>query len=162
MTNRGSRSRVRHAIIYSSAFLLLVVVIAFLIAGINDVRRARHLRDDICKLELGKSTFADVSAIFPKYQGFVLSHDDISSACSPEGCDYLLIVENPISRLISILPRTALCAKVQISENTLRTRSIHIFESNGQLYREAFVQQSLNSHFSEDVHVITRSKMPAV
>ncbi len=115
---------------------------------------------DICKLELGKSTLADVSRIFPKYGGYVGSHDDTGPSCSPDGCFYVLYVENPISKLIPIFPRTALFATVRIFDNTLRERSLSIAETKGQHYSEAFVKQSADSHFKEDTRIITESMVP--
>src|SRR5467141_2120234 len=106
MTNANPRRRVLDRLGYLSACLFLFSAIAFLIVGIRGARRARRLRDDICKLELGKTTFAEVSRIFPQYEGYVRTHDDIPLSCSPEGCFYVLFVENPISRVIPIFPRT--------------------------------------------------------
>jgi hypothetical protein len=159
MTNENPRRWPRRAG-YFSACLFLFGVIVFLILGLRVARRAGRLRDDICKLELGKTTFAEVSRIFPQYDGYVRTHDDIPSSCSPEGCFYVLLVENPISRVIPIFPRTGLFATVQISANTIRARSIAIAVARGQRYREAFVQQSTDSHFKEDPRIITESKMP--
>ena len=62
---------------YFSASLFLFAVIVFLIVGIKEARRAKLLRNEICKLELSKSTFADVSRIFPKYEGYVPTHDNM-------------------------------------------------------------------------------------
>src|SRR5882724_9596271 len=159
MTNENPRRWPRR-IGYFSACLFLFGVIVFLILGLRVARRARRLRDDICKLELGKTTFAEVSRIFPQYEGYVRTHDDIPSSCSPEGCFYVLFVESPIPRVIPIFPRTGLLATVQISANTIRARSLGIAGAKGQRYREAFVQQSTDSHFKEDTHIITESKMP--
>jgi hypothetical protein len=160
MTNDGPRTRILRRIGYSSASLLTFGVIAFFSVGTRDARRAKRLRDDICKLELGTSTFADVSRIFPQYAGYVRTHDDVPSSCTPAGCFYVLYVENPISKLIPVFPRTGLFATVRISENTLRARSLSIAEAKGQRSREAFVQQSADSHFKEDTRIITESKMP--
>jgi hypothetical protein len=149
-----------HRVGYFAASLFLLSAIVFLIVGMKDARRAGHLREDICKLELGKSTFADVSRIFPKYGGYVGSHDDTGPSCSPNGCFYVLYVENPISKLIPIFPRTALVATVRVFDNTLRERSLSIAETNGQNYSEAFVKQSADSHFKEETRIITESMVP--
>src|SRR5260370_12449054 len=159
MMDQNRRRRILHSLGCLSACLLLIGVIAFLIVGIRDAQRADRLRSEICKLELGKSTFAEVSRIFPQYKGYVRSHDDVPPSCSPEGCFYVLYVENPISKLIPILPRTGLFATVRISENTLRERSLSIAETRGQRYREAFVQQSTDSHFKEDTRIIMESML---
>jgi hypothetical protein len=144
---------------FLSAGLFLFGVVALLIVGTRDAQHAKRLRDDICKLELGKSTFADVSRIFPQYEGYVQTHD-VPQSCSPEGCFYVLYVENPVSKVIPIVPRTGLFATVRISQNTLRARSLSIAETKGQHCREAFVQQSADSHFKEDTRIITESMMP--
>ncbi len=160
MANDAPGTRTLRRMGYSSVSLLVFGVIAFFSVGIRDARRAKRLRDDICKLELGKSTFADVSSIFPQYAGYVRTHDDVPSSCTPAVCFYVLYVENPISKLIPVFPRTGLFATVRISENTLRARSLSIAEAKGQRSREAFVQQSADSHFKEDTRIITESKMP--
>jgi hypothetical protein len=160
MTSDNPLRRVLHRIGYFAASLFLLSVIVFLTVGIEDARRAGHLRSDICKLELGKSTFADVSRIFPKYGGYVGSHDDTPPSCSPDGCFYVLYVENPISKLIPIFPRTAVFATVRILDNTLRERSLSIAQTKGQHYSEAFVKQSADSHFKEDARIITESMVP--
>jgi len=160
MTNANPRRRVLDRLGYLSACLFLFSAIAFLIVGIRGARRAGRLRDDICKLELGKSTFAEVSRIFPQYEGYVRTIEDVPSSCSPDGCSHVLYVENPISKLIPIFPRTGFFATVRISGNTLRARSLGIVEAKGQRYREAFVQQSADSHFQEDIRIITESKVP--
>ena len=158
--NEVPRNRIFRNIGYVLGSLLALSVIAFVSVGIREARRAKRLRDDICKLELGTSTFADVSRIFPQYAGYVRSHDDVSSSCTPAGCFYVLYVENPIPKLIPVFPRTGLFATVRISENRLRARSLSIAEAKGQRSREAFVQQSADSHFKEDTRIITESKMP--
>jgi hypothetical protein len=160
MTNENPIRRTLYRIGYFAASLFLLSVIVFLIVGIKDARRAAHLRNDVCELEPGKSTFAEVSRIFPKYGGYVGSHDDTPPSCSPDGCFYVLYVENPISKLIPIFPRTALFATVRIFDNTLRERSLSIAETKGQHYREAFVKQSADSHFKEDTRIITESMVP--
>src|SRR5260370_26112401 len=93
MMDQNRRRRILHSLGCLSACLLLIGVIAFLIVGIRDAQRADRLRSEICKLELGKSTFAEVSRIFPQYKGYVRSHDDVPPSCSPEGCFYVLYVE---------------------------------------------------------------------
>jgi len=149
-----------HRVGYFAEYLFLVSVIVCLIVGIEVARRAERLRDDICKLELGKSTFADVSRIFPKYEGYVGSHDDTPPSCSPDGCYYVLYVESPISKLIPIFPRAGLFATIRISQNTLRARAVGMEVAIGQHSREAFVQQSTDSHFKDDTRIIEESKMP--
>jgi hypothetical protein len=44
--------------------------------------------------------------------------EDVPSSCSPDGCSHVLYVENPISKLIPIFPRTGFFATVRISGNT--------------------------------------------
>jgi len=160
MTNDNSRRLVLRRVGYFAAYLFLISVIVCLIVGIEDARRAERLRNDICKLELGKSTFADVSRIFPRYSGYVPTIENVPPACSPKYCYYLLYVENPISRVISIFPRAGLFATVRISQNTLRARAVGMAVAKGPRYREAFVQQSADSHFKEDTRIIEESKMP--
>ena len=160
MTNDNPRRLVLRRVGYFAACLFLVSVVVCLIVGIEDTRRAERLRNDICKLELGKSTFADVSRIFPRYAGYAPTLDNVPSSCSPEDCYYILYVENPISRVISILPRAGLFATVRISQNTLRARAVGMEVAIGQRSREAFVQQSADSHFKEDTRIIEESKMP--
>jgi hypothetical protein len=73
---------------------------------------------------------------------------------------YLLYVDNPIPRAIPIFPRLGLFATIRISQNTLRARAVGMEVSIGQHSREAFVQQSTDSHFKEDTRIIEESKMP--
>ena len=47
-----------------------------------------------------------------------------------------------------------------ITENALKGRSLGIVGTKGQRYREAFVQQSADSHFKEDTRIIMESIMP--
>jgi len=96
----------------------------------------------------------------PQYEGYVRTIEDVPSSCSPDDCNHVLYVENPISKLIPIFPRTGFFATVRISGNTLRARSLGIVEAKGQRYREAFVQQSAVPHFQEDIRIITESKVP--
>jgi hypothetical protein len=160
MTNDNPLRRVLHRIGYFAASLFLLSVIVFLIVGIKDARRTGHLRNDICKLELGKPTFADVSRIFPKIGGICWSHDDTGPSCSPDGCFYVLYVENPISKLIPIFPQTGLFATVRIFDNTFTERSLSIAETKGRHCSEAFVKQSADSHFKEVTRIITESMVP--
>src|ERR1700676_1511226 len=160
MTNHSPQKRLLRRIGYFSASIILFAVIVFLIVGIKEARRARLLRNEICKLELGKSTFAEVSRIFPKYSGYVGTHDNIPASCSAEGCYYVLYVENQISKEIPIFPPTGFFATLVISDNALRARAFGIVGAKGQRYREAFVQQSADSHFKEDTRIIIESKMP--
>jgi hypothetical protein len=80
--------------------LCLVAFASFIVLDLLSVRRARHLRDDVCGLQLEQSTFSDVSQIFTHYGGWVVSHDNIATPCSPEGCTYLMTVENPITKAV--------------------------------------------------------------
>jgi len=154
MTADDLRHRVARRVGYFAAGLFVLCVVAFLSVGIRTALRARRLREDICKLQLGASTFDEVSRIFPRYTGYVGSHDAIPPSCSSEGCYYLLYVENPILRVIPIFPRTAFFATVRISGNALEDRSVGIEQGRGQHYREAFVHQGANSHFKEDTRII--------
>jgi hypothetical protein len=160
MTNHSPQKWLLRRIGYFSASLILFTVIVFLIVGIKEARRARLLRNDICKLELGKSNFAEVSRIIPKYSEYVGTHDNISASCSAEVCYYVLYIENPISSVFPIFPRTGFFATLVISDNTLRGRSLGIAGAKGQRYREASAQQSADSHFKEDTRIIIESKMP--
>src|SRR5947207_15811459 len=113
MTNDNPRKLVLRRIGYFAAYLFLVSVLVCLILGIEAARRAERLGNEICNLELEKSTFADVSRIFPRYAGYAPHLENIPSSCSPEDCYYILYVENPISRVISIFPRAGLLATVR-------------------------------------------------
>ncbi len=140
--------------------LFIVGLAVFLGVGLRTIRRAQRLRNDICNLELGKSTFADVGRLFPQYEGYISSHDNTPPSCSPEGCSYVMFVENPIPKAVHIGPQIAFFAKVRISNNVLRERYLCI----GQLKRtqsfEIFVQQSLDSKFQEDTRIVSESMMP--
>ena len=160
MTSDDLRQRVVRRISYFAAGLFLLGVVAFLGVGIRTALRARRLRDDICRLQLGASTFDEVRRIFPRYEGYVGSHDVVPPSCSSEGCYHVLVVENPIMRVIPIFPRTGFFATVLISNNVLTYRSLGIAQARGQRYREAFVHQASNAHFKEDTRIITESKMP--
>jgi hypothetical protein len=160
MTEDSVPRRVLRRIGYFSAGLSLFGVVTFLSVGIATVVRARRLRNDICRLHLGESTFDEVSRIFPRYEGYVRTHDALPQSCSLEGCSYVLYAENPILKVIPIFPRTGFYASVRISENVLKARSLGIAQARGQRYREAFVQQATDSHFKEDTHIITESEMP--
>jgi hypothetical protein len=160
MTKDSLRRRVLRRIAYSSAGLFLFGAVAFLSVGITTVIRARRLRNDICRLRLGESTFDEISRIFPRYEGYVRTHDALPESCSSEGCSYVLYVENPVLKVIPILPRTGFFASLRLSENVLKARSLGIVQAREQRYREAFVQQAADSHFKEDTHIITESKMP--
>jgi hypothetical protein len=160
MTNDNPRRRVLRRAGYFSACLFLVGMIVCLIVGFEEARRAERLRKDVCQLELGKSTFSDVSRIFPRYTGYAPTFDNVPSSCSPEYCYYILYVENSISRVIPIFPRAGLFATVRISQNTLTARAVGIDVANGQSSNEAFVQQSTDSHFKEDTRIISESKGP--
>lgn len=140
--------------------LFMVSVIAFLGLGLRTIRRAQRLRKDICNLELGKSTFDDVSRIFPQYEGYIINHDNTPASCSPEGCSYVMFVENPIPRGIHIWPRIAFFAKVRISNNVLRERYLCIAQLKRTRSIEIFVQQSLDSKFKEDTRIVSESMMP--
>ncbi len=142
--------------------VLLASVITFLGVGARCVRRAQRLRNEICNLELGKSKFADVSRIFPQYEGYVSSHAGLSPSCSPEGCTYIMSVENPLPKAIHVWPRTAFFAKVRISDNILKERYLCIAQLSGKRSIEIFVQQSADSKFNEDTRIVSQSKMPRI
>ena len=140
--------------------LFVVGVICFLGLGTKCLRRAQRLRNDICNLELGKSTFADVGRLFPQYEGYISSHDNTPPSCSPEGCSYVMFVENPIPKAIHIWPQIAFFAKVRVSNNVLRERYLCIAQLRRTRSIEIFVQQSLDSKFQENSRIVSESMMP--
>jgi hypothetical protein len=160
MTDDSFRRRIWPRVGYLSVGLFLVGLVAFLCVGISTVIRARRLRNEICRLQLGESTFDEVSRIFPRYEGYVRTHDALPKSCSSEGCSYVLYVENPVLKIIPILPRTGFYASLRLSESVLKARSLGIVEAREQHYREAFVQQAADTRFKEDLHIITESKVP--
>ncbi|HWZ97849.1 MAG TPA: hypothetical protein VN025_08820 [Candidatus Dormibacteraeota bacterium] len=159
MTDKPHRSTFK-IIVWLVLTSLIASALAFFCVGIRSFRRAQHLRSEISALQIEKSTFADLSAISAKYDGNVLSHDDVPKSCSPEGCSYLLSVQNPVSKLIPIWPQTAFLAKVRISDNVLKERYVCIAQMHANRYIEVFVQQSADSKLREGSRIIRESKVP--
>lgn len=133
------------------------VVVLFFVLGFKSYISARTLRSQICRLELGKSPFAEVSRIFPDYDG-----NSASAGCSPAGCTYVMYVENPISKAIGIGPRVAFVARVRVYENVLKGRELTIGRSLRHREVSVFVEQSTESKMSEDTRIVSYSKTPSV
>lgn len=155
------RHRVVHAT-YALLGLCLLFLAIFAVSGAALVRRAQHLRDDVCDLQLGKSSFVDVSKLFRHYTGSVVSHDNVPASCSADGCTYVVTVENPFTKALRVLPRIAFFAKVRISDNVLRERYLCIGQLRGNRAREVFVDQSLDSKLNQEWRVVSESKITRV
>jgi hypothetical protein len=102
----------------------VLVVALFFVLGYRSYRTAANLRDEICRLELGKSSFEEVSSLSRHYQGHIFSHDYLPESCSPEGCTYVMHVENPLSKIIKVGPRTAFVVRVSVYEHVLKSREL--------------------------------------
>ena len=133
------------------------VAILFFVRGFKSYRSAQTLRSQICRLELGKSSFAEVSRFFPDYEG-----NAASAGCSLEGCTYVMYVENPISKAIGIGPRVAFIARVRVYENVLKGRELIIGRSLRHRELSVFVEQSAESKMIEETRIVSYSKAPSV
>ncbi len=149
--------------------LLLLVAVSvasavtlFLVLGYRSYRTATNLRTEICRLQLGNSSFEEVSRISRQYQGHIFAHDNLPATCSPEGCTYQMIVENPLSRLIRIGPRTAFIAQVNVYDNVLKGRELIVARMRGGRELDVLVGQFSESDWDGDARIARYSKIAAI
>lgn len=96
------------------------------------------------------------------HHAFIFTHDDLPATCSPENCAYFMIVEDPLSRLIRIGPRTAFVARVFVSENVLTGRELILGRIRGGHELEVVVRQSSNADWDGDARIAKYSKVETV
>ncbi len=155
-------SKDKRVLLNVSIILLLILFATFFVSAILSVRRAQRLRDDVCSLRLDESSFMEVSKISGHYRGWVVSHDDAQASCSPEGCTYEMSVENPITKSLAFMPRTALFARLTIRDNKLKGRSLMIAQQTGHQERAVFIEQTADPKLTREWQIVSASKISRV
>jgi hypothetical protein len=75
---------------------------------------------------------------------------------------YLMVVQDPLSKLITIGPRSALVARVFVSENVLTRRELVLARKVGGHELEVLVGQSSASDWDGDARIAKYSKVETV
>lgn len=138
------------------------IVILFFALGYRSYLTGANLRSEICNLELGKSSFDEVSRIFRQYQGHIFSYGGLPASCAPEGCTYYIFVENPFSRAFRIGPRATFVARVSVSENVLSGRELIFAGMREGRELDVCLIQSSNSDWNGDARIARYSKVETV
>jgi hypothetical protein len=152
----------RHPLLWLVILTAACIVTLFFALGYRSYRTAASLRDEICSLELGKSSFDEVSRLSRRYQGHIFSHDNLPESCSPEGCTYVMYVENPLSKAIRVGPRTTLVARLSINENVLNARVLILARIRGGRELDVRLEQFSQSDWVGDARMARYSKVDTV
>ena len=161
MTQYSSQNR-RWAIatcLLITGSLCAAVFLGFALASAG---RAVRLRDDICLLQPGRSNFDEASQIFRQYSGYVRHLSGSPPQCSPRFCDYVLYVENPLSKYIRIGPRMGFGAIINISDNLVVNRYLAVARQGRNQDTEVFVEQSALTRFVGDVRILRTGTPPRI
>lgn len=145
-------------------FVLSIVVLVglFFVLGYKSYRTAADLREQICRLGLGKSSFEEVTELSHKYHGLILSHDNLPETCSPDGCTYRMYVENPLSRAVQIVPRSMFLAQVRVNGNLLKGRRLVVAHMWAHRERDVVVEQSSEADWEGDARIARYSKVETI
>jgi hypothetical protein len=150
---------------FAAICLLIAATVSaavFLGFGLVSARRAAKLRDDICTLQPAKSNFDDASRVFRQYSGYVRHLSGVPPECSPRYCNYVLNVENPLSKYFRLGPRMGFGAIIEISNDRVVNRYLAIALQGHNEDTEVFVEQSAITRFTGDVRILRTGIPPRI
>jgi hypothetical protein len=125
-TNNPFRAKTKRIVVVSAMSLAVFATATFLVAFLaaqRVERRARECYAEILKLQVGRSTFADVTRLVDRYGGFPWI-TPIYKGCSPQACSYAFTFQNLWLSRFHLAPHVELTITIGIEDDRVVSRTV--------------------------------------
>jgi hypothetical protein len=149
-------------IVFLLAAVTVTAVTVFMSISAISLRRASGLRDEVCDLKIGQSTFSDVNQLANKYGAHATHSPEVEAECSQSNCSFVFAIKNwPLGKL-PFAPKMGFIATLRISDNSLSSRYIALVSGCSGRYMEVFVEQRSDLDLPSGFRIVRRGSLPQV